>query len=305
MNRVLVQGLGEAGRGGGLEVDTAFEDEVGGTTEAYVLEAVGGGVELDSEQVATLDLDFDGGGEAEASGGHQGAGGDAGTAGEGFAFDTAFIGTDADAAWGEDLDEIDVGAARSEVGMESEASAFFLDLGLVGIGDHDHGMGDAGIEGVDGHRAGLGGDGLVQLQVAGWGEVDGDLVVFEVGGDGTGGGGEGDGFAGGGAEGVLDEAGEAAGSVAAHFRIGTVGVPELPGPGRVSGGMGGEEHEAVGADAELAMAEAGHLFAGGGEQAAAVIGDDEVVTGAGHLGEFEEHGARQRGGQWTNWGARK
>ena len=50
---------------------------------------------------------------------------------------------------------------------------------------------------------------------------------------------------------------------------------------------------AIGADAELAMAELGHLLAGKVQEAVAVVGHDEVVARPAHLHEIQSHG---RGG---------
>ena len=88
---------------------------------------------------------------------------------------------------------------------------------------------------------------------------------------------------------VVDVLGDATDAVAAHLRLGAVGIEHLhPGVGR----LGGEdEDQAVAADAEVAIAHAAGEFGrvgwGGLGEA---IDVDVVVSGPVHLGEA--HGRR-------------
>lgn len=90
--------------------------------------------------------------------------------------------------------------------------------------------------------------------------AEGDLVAAEGGGDEAGGSFEGDGAVVGGRK-LVDESGEAAGAVAAHFGFPAVGVVITH--AEVGLGFGFfDEEESVGADAAVAVAEAGDLSVG-------------------------------------------
>ena len=89
--------------------------------------------------------------------------------------------------------------------------------------------------------------------------------------------------------------GGAAKAVAAHFGAGSVGVEDdhLD----VGVGGGGEQEDAVGADAEVPVAE---LADGVGWEGLSVGpgDDDEVVAEAMHFGEGHAHGESVAGGCW-------
>ena len=160
----------------------AGEGEVGGAEEGDVAVLVRGGFfEADGEGIAALDFDLDGGGSAGEFVMDEGAGNHAGAAGEGFIFDAALVGADADAIGSEGLDEVGVGAFGSEGFVVAEAGTEFTDIDGIDVVKEDDGVGDAGVEAVDGE--GFAGDreGLVELEVEGGAHVDAHLAVFELG----------------------------------------------------------------------------------------------------------------------------
>ena len=93
--------------------------------------------------------------------------------------------------------------------------------------------------------------------------AEGDLVAAQGGGDEAGGSFEGDAAVVGGRE-LVNESGEAAGSVATHFGFPAVGVVVTHAKVGLGFGLFNEE-EPVGADAAVAVAEAGDLGVGEGE----------------------------------------
>ena len=222
---------------------------------------------------------------------HDRAGGHAGAAGERLALDTAFVGAHADEVRPLHLDEVHVRSARAEMRMEAELMPERHDHGFVRVRHEHHGVRHPRVERMHVELAGAGGDRLAEAQAVRRGEPDGHAFAVERGGDDAGGGLEG-GLAGRTGE-LLDVAAEAAGAVAAHLGVRSVGVPELPRPLGLPRGTGHQQHQAIGADAELAMAELGHLLAGEVESAVAVVGHDEVVARPAHLHEIQSHG---RGG---------
>ncbi len=272
----------------GLDMDAALEDERGGAIETDVLEGLARAVECHLELVSALDLDPHGAGEPVDGGGDEGGGGDAGATGEGLALDAAFIGSDADAAMAEELGEVDVGAAGLEVGMMAQRGSLLLDHGFVGVWDEDDGVGYAGVDGMDDHGLAVHGDGLMEAEVGGVREADGDPIAGEGGVNDAGEGFEGDLLARPTGD-ALDEAGKATGAVPAHFRVGAVRVIEAPCPVCPSRGAGDEEHEAVGSDAELPVAEAGDGGPVESHAVVAVVEQDEVIARAAHLEEVERH----------------
>src|SRR6266404_5326181 len=112
---------------------------------------------------------------------------------------------------------------------------------------------------MDGLRAGGHRHLLIEAQVSGRGQIDGDAVALEFGGDDAGFGFKGE-IASHAGE-ALDETGEAARAIAAHLPGATVAVVELPGPVRLSGSARDQDHDPVGADASVPLAKARDLVA--------------------------------------------
>ena len=144
-------------------------------------------------------------------------------------------------------------------------------------------MGDPGVDEVDG-EGGIGDrEGLGWAPVVGFAHAEADLVAVEGGADDACGGFEGDGIEGPVAE-EVGEAGEAAGTVAAHFGFAAVGV--VVAHAEVGSGLSGfDGEETVCADAAVAVAQGGDLRAAEGEAAVPVVEDDEVVAGPVHFPE--------------------
>jgi len=78
----------------------AAEDEVGRTSERDIVEAVIVLFEADFHDIATSDKDADGGWFSGFKVVDKGRRDDAGAAGEGFAFDAAFVGADDEVLFG-------------------------------------------------------------------------------------------------------------------------------------------------------------------------------------------------------------
>ena len=92
------------------------------------------------------------------------------------------------------------------------------------------------------------------------------------------------------------EAAEAARAVAAHLGFAAVGVVITETEIRAfRGGLDGEQ--SVGSDAAVAVAESGDGVGVEvlGEREVAVVNDDEIVAGAVHFEELEEHGGWMSG----------
>ncbi len=99
-----------------LDFDFAFEDEVGWAGEGDVFERlIAGFLETDGQGIAAFDIDFDGRFRAGEQVVHERASDHAGAAGEGFVFDSAFVGADGDVIGSEHFGEVCVGSARCEV----------------------------------------------------------------------------------------------------------------------------------------------------------------------------------------------
>src|SRR5207247_4757711 len=115
----------------------------------------------------------------------------------------------------EHLDEVDVGAFGSEMGVTADFRAKLLDHGPVGIGHEKHGMGHAGVERMQDLKAGGERHLLVEPQIFGLGQIDGDAVALKTGFNDAG-----TGFPGeiaSEARALLNEARESASAVSAHF----------------------------------------------------------------------------------------
>ena len=269
----------------GSDCDVAGKDEIGRAGEDDVGEAVFCAEEINAQGVAAFDQHADGGLGAGEGGDGEGGGDNAGAAGEGFGFDAAFVGADGEVLGSELADKIDVGSAGLEVMVMAEGGAELVDVGAVEVVDEEHGVGDAGVDRVDGEglSGGVESDGVGEG--SGLAHSEGDLVAAQGGADEAGGGFEAERAVFGGRE-LVDEAGEAAGTVAAHFGFAAVGI--VVAHAEVGFGFGAlDEKDSIGADAAVAVAQEGDLGVGERERAVAVVQHDEVIAGAVHLGEMQ------------------
>ena len=224
-------------------------------------------------------------------------GGDAGAAGEGFAFDAALVGADADLAGAENLDEVYIGAARGEVWMETNFVAEVLDHRFISIGDEDDGVRNPGVERMHGGLADGKLDLFVEAKVFWVGEIDADAVTFEGGGNDAGDGFE-TGTAVGAGDGALDVAGETASAVAAHFGGAAVVIVKVPRPIGFALTRWNQQHEAIRADTALAMANLHDIVGLEFDFPVAIIDENEVVSRPVHLCETNDH-------QWANVAGRR
>ncbi len=210
---------------------------------------------------------------------------DAGPAGERLVLDAALVGADDERRRLGDLDEIDVCAAREDWAA-ADGAALRDDVGLLGVGHEDDGVWHAGVHEMILDLAPAEVGALVELCVGWRGQVDADVVANVFRGDEAGGRGEVDALGIGAAQG-MDEAGEAAGAVAAHLGFATVGIIIAHAEIGV-GAVGGFNREhAVGPDAEMAVAKPLDLRGGQRAIERAVVDDNEVVAGAAHLHKGE------------------
>ena len=253
----------------GLVVDVAFEDLYGRTAEPDVLEAaVRGAIEANSQfaafcndlYIVVADLVVPG---------RQGAGGDAGAAGEGFVFDTAFIGADDDLVGSDLFHEVDVDAFLYEVAAIADIHAFMGHVEFHDVGDHCDIMRGAGIEEEVATEVvdipdvlHFEADDTVDVDLGEVGAVGGNETVF--------------GFS---HSEIISEFDQAAAAVAAHGAFAAVGIIIFH--FEVVTRVGVEEHESVGADAKAAIAKEPDAFGcQGGVRPVAVVQDDKIVAGA-------------------------
>ena len=258
----------------------------------------GGGIDADFEDVAAGGADADGrcAEESEACG-DDGGGRDARAAGEGFGFDAAFEGADGQLGGARDLGEIDIGASRGEQGVAADEGAEGRHVEGGEIVDETDGVRNAGVEVVEDPGASVPGDGEVWAPILGRGEVDADGAGDDFGAEDAGGGFD-EHVVGCGPE-FACQSRDAAGPVAAHVGLGTVGVEEAH--AEVGVGRGGlDQDDAFGADAAAPVAEAGdESGVAGGEGKVPVVEEEEIVAGAVHFPETEVHGGRMP------WGGRQ
>ena len=252
---------------------------------------MGEGGEADFEAVASTDADADGfggwSGGAEVV--QEGAGDNAGAAGEGLGFDAAFVGADEEFAGAFDLDEVGVGSTRGKGIVVTESRAETVDVGGFQIFNKDDCMGDAGVEEMDFEFRtvhGEEGGGAIVRGVA-HGEFD-MAVLQKIRTDESGLSFEGNGGLCG-AEKPCAVAGETTRAVAAHFGLAAVAVmvahPEV---GTAFGGF--DREEAIGSDAAVAVAEMGDGFPGKSPVQIAVVEQDEIVARTVHFCERKLHG---------------
>jgi hypothetical protein len=237
---------------------------------------------------------FDRGGESIKPGRDEGGGCDSGSACECFAFDAAFVSPDPDHVWAEQLDEVNVCAARGKVVVESNFGPEGLHLDFAGVLNEEHCVGHAGIQGVDRLDASCERQLFIEPQVSGIGQVHCHQLVIERGPDDSGSGFEACSFID--TCQALDKAGEAAGAVPAHLRGPAVAVEEFPRPVSLFGVAWLQEQETVGADALMAVAQGDDLTWGELELLLPIIDQDEVVAGSAHLGELQNHAAHSSKG---------
>ena len=90
---------------------------------------------------------------------------------------------------------------------------------------------------------------------------------------------------------AIDEVlGEAAYAVAAHLGQGAVGVDVVHVAVSLFRGCRPHKDDAVGADAEVAVAQIRHLGIGQLESAVSIVNEDEIVAETVHFGEGQLHG---------------
>ena len=87
----------------------------------------------------------------------------------------------------------------------------------------------------------------------------------------------------------LHESGKATRPVAAHFTGAAVAVVEFPCPMRFARSTWDQNHNAIGADAAMPIAQTHDLIATELELLRAIINQHKVVAGAVHFGEFQNH----------------
>ena len=96
---------------------------------------------------------------------------------------------------------------------------------------------------------------------------------------------------------AIDEVlGEAAHAVAAHLGQGAVGVDVVHVAVSLFRESRPHEDDAVGADAEVAVAQIGHLGIGQTESAVSIVNEDEIVPETVQFGEGQLHGTLLLGG---------
>lgn len=212
----------------------------------------------------------------------QGAGGDAGAAGEGLVFHAAFVGADDDLVGAFLFYEVDVDALSREIAAVADVHAFVVDVEFHDIGHNFYIVRAAGVEDAVTfvlidllYVFHLEGDQAARVDPGEVGAVDGQEAVFVP--DDTH---------------VVGELDQTAAAVAAHGAFTAVRVIVFH--FKVIAGVGVEEHEPIGPDPETAVAEKADAV--GGQRSIApvpVIQDHEVVAGA--LVFEEVHGRHKLG----------
>ena len=127
----------------------AGKDEIGRSGQRYGARMSVFQMESNLKAVPAPNLDRDGRGGLGQVVMDQGGGDDSGAAGKCLLLDAAFIGSDPEGSWREDLDEIRVRSGGGEALVIPERSSEFNHRGFPKILDEVYGMGHAGVEGVD------------------------------------------------------------------------------------------------------------------------------------------------------------
>src|SRR6266481_3993116 len=115
-----------------------FENKFGGTGQQNVVKISVALLETDIELIAPLHLYLNWRSKSVDTRRDQSGCGNTRAAGQGFAFDTSFKGTDANSIRAKQLDEIHVCALGPEVRVPADFGAELLDHGPVCIGHKEH-----------------------------------------------------------------------------------------------------------------------------------------------------------------------
>lgn len=208
-------------------------------------------------------------------------------AGEGFALHTAFVGADGDVLAVDDVDEVGIGAVRSEVLVVADGSTMLEHVKIFQSVCEHHSVGNTGVDGVDGALQTLNVDVSIEIQIKRIGHGDADIIAYDVSTEGAG-----DGFKGDMVRAITSQHGgelsKTASPIAAHFGLTAIGIiiaePEI---GTCLGRLDCEQ--AVSTNAALAVTEQSNLLSAEAGIERTVIDDNEVVARAVHFVELQSH----------------
>ncbi len=186
------------------------------------------------------------------------------------------------------LHEVHIGAPRPKVGMMPKFTPPRQNHRLIRIGNEHHGVGNARVQRTDLDPTSGRLDQLTQPQPVRGGQVHRHPFSFKLRKDHPRNGLErqrrlrpvGD---------PLNIACETSRPVAAHLRVRSIRIPELPGPISPPFCVGHQQHQPVGSNPELAVAQPRHGLPRQTNRPGAVVRDNKIVPGPGHLGELQQH----------------